>query len=124
MNDINHFAIHADDLDRARSFYETVFGWTFTAWGPPGFYLIKTSDTPDVPHGSLQSRSQPRTTDDVCGFECTVNVADVDKATTDIVANGGTIVYEKSIIHGVGEIIRFRDTEGNFLCAMRYDASV
>jgi len=41
-NNIRHFAIGADDLDRARAFYESVFGWRFEAWGPPGFYLIHT----------------------------------------------------------------------------------
>ena len=31
-----------DDVDRARRFYEAVFGWEFEPWGPPGFYLILT----------------------------------------------------------------------------------
>jgi uncharacterized protein len=31
------FAIHVDDVDRARAFYEAVLGWEFEAWGPPGF---------------------------------------------------------------------------------------
>ena len=29
------FAIHVDDVDRARAFYEAVFGWVFEPWGPP-----------------------------------------------------------------------------------------
>ena len=29
-NHIAHFAIHADDCARAKQFYETAFGWTFT----------------------------------------------------------------------------------------------
>ena len=40
MSQVAHFAINADDLPRARRFYEQVFGWTFQAWGPPGFYMI------------------------------------------------------------------------------------
>ena len=31
-----HFSINADDVDRARVFYEKVFGWKSSAWGPPG----------------------------------------------------------------------------------------
>ena len=31
------FALHVDEVDRARAFYEAVFGWTFEPWGPPGF---------------------------------------------------------------------------------------
>ena len=38
---LRHFAINADDTPRARRFYEAVFGWTFTPWGPPGFYQAK-----------------------------------------------------------------------------------
>jgi predicted enzyme related to lactoylglutathione lyase len=34
---VAHFAIHADDVDRARGFYEQVFGWCFEGWGPAGF---------------------------------------------------------------------------------------
>ena len=34
-NDIAHFAIHADDCQRAKRFYEAVFGWTFEPWGRP-----------------------------------------------------------------------------------------
>jgi predicted enzyme related to lactoylglutathione lyase len=41
-NNLKHFAVHADDVDRARSFYEKTFGWHVTPWGPPGFFLIKT----------------------------------------------------------------------------------
>ncbi|MDE0280166.1 MAG: VOC family protein [Gammaproteobacteria bacterium] len=28
-NDSAHLAIHADDCQRAKRFYEAVFGWTF-----------------------------------------------------------------------------------------------
>ena len=42
-NDVDFFAINADDVPRARNFYETVFGWGFEPWGPPGFYLIATA---------------------------------------------------------------------------------
>ncbi len=40
-NDIAHFAIHADDCQRAKAFYEKVFGWTFEPWGPPNFWRIE-----------------------------------------------------------------------------------
>ena len=39
-NNVDFFAINADDVPRARKFYEKVFGWSFEPWGPPGFYLI------------------------------------------------------------------------------------
>ena len=30
-NDVQHFAVAADDVERARRFYEAVFGWRFEA---------------------------------------------------------------------------------------------
>ena len=45
-NNSRFFAINADDVPRARKFYETVFGWSFEPWGPPGFYLIETGKEP------------------------------------------------------------------------------
>jgi len=41
-NYIARFAINADDVPRARDFYQRVFGWEFEPWGPPNFYLIET----------------------------------------------------------------------------------
>ena len=38
-----HFAINADDVPRARAFYERVFGWEFTPWGPPDFYQTRSA---------------------------------------------------------------------------------
>jgi predicted enzyme related to lactoylglutathione lyase len=32
-NNVKHFAVHADDVERAQKFYETVFGWKFKPWG-------------------------------------------------------------------------------------------
>ncbi len=33
---------------------------------------------------------------------------------------GGQVTVPKMVIPGVGELIQFRDTEGNIVCAMRY----
>jgi hypothetical protein len=40
-NKLAHFAIEAEDVERALKFYESVFGWRFSPWGPPEFYLIE-----------------------------------------------------------------------------------
>ena len=58
-SNIGFFAVHADDLPRARRFYETVFGWKFRPWGPPGFFLIATGDedNPGI-EGALQSATR------------------------------------------------------------------
>lgn len=120
-NNIAHFDIAADDVERARRFYERVFGWRFEAWGPPDFYLVHTGPEADPGiHGSLSKRSEPAAAGGRTGFECTVSVDDVAAIRAAVVANGGAILLEEYEIVGVGRMIRFRDTEGNSVCAMRY----
>ena len=119
---IAHFSINADDLERARAFYGNVFGWRFSPWGPPGFFLIATGDdaNPGI-QGALQGRRALVAGEKTIGFECTIGVADVAAAERSIVANGGTIVLPRATIPGVGELFFFRDPEGNVACAMQYD---
>jgi predicted enzyme related to lactoylglutathione lyase len=119
---LSSFAIHVDDTDRAVAFYEQVFGWTFEPWGPPGFYLIHTGDeaSPGVT-GLMHKRHQPRTGSGLNGFECTFSVDDVDAVKERVVASGGTITMDKAPIPTVGVLIRFLDTEGNDVGAMKYE---
>ncbi len=78
-NNVAAFAIHADDVARARRFYEAVFGWKFEPWGPPDFYLIHTGDErqPGV-QGLMHKRQQPKGVGGPNCFECTISVDDVD----------------------------------------------
>ncbi|HEY3813270.1 MAG TPA: VOC family protein [Caulobacteraceae bacterium] len=121
-NNLRHFAITADDVERARTFYEAVFGWRFEAWGPPGFYLIVTG-TPEDPgvQGALQGRREPLTGTGQRGFECSIGVDDVDAIRAAVLAHGGKIQMERFRIEGVGDLIFFEDTEANRVGAMQYD---
>ena len=55
------------------------------------------------------------------GFECSIAVTDVDVIALAVEASGGKIVMPKAAIPGVGWLIKFLDTEGNFACAVQYD---
>jgi predicted enzyme related to lactoylglutathione lyase len=116
---ISHFSINADDVARAQKFYEAIFGWKFTAWGPPGFFLIETGG---IVHGSLQQRQKPLEGSGIRGFECTVSVHDVDDSVAKITSAGGTVHYPKSTIPGVGDIASFFDPEGNYFLIAKYEA--
>ncbi len=117
-NDIAHFAIHADDCQRAKRFYEQVFGWTFEPWGPPNFWRIHTS--PDAVHGALQERRTPVQGQGMTGYECTVAVEDVKAIAQAIEQHGGKVTMQPFVIEGVGTLIMFEDTEGNTAGAMQY----
>ena len=113
-NNVDFFAINADDVPRARTFYETVFNWRFEPWGPPGFYLIDTGKEPSgAIRGALQERRELARGQKMIGFECTISVANIDQAIRAIEANGGRLATPKSHIPTVGTVAYFFDPEGN-----------
>ena len=115
---LRHFAINADDVPRAKAFYEQAFGWTFTPWGPPGFY--QTRSTGDGHMGALQGRRDIGG-QRMPGMELTFGVDDINAAIAGIEAHGGKILMPPFRIEGVGELIFFQDCEGNIAGAMQYD---
>ena len=125
-NHLAHFAIAADDVERAKRFYERVFGWRIEAWGPPDFYIIEADG--DRPSGSIAKRSDliaarrqsPKDTGRGIGWECTIAIDDIAAIKTAIIKQGGKIVHDEFEIVSVGTLIRFEDTEGNIACAMKY----
>jgi predicted enzyme related to lactoylglutathione lyase len=133
MPHVAHFAINADDVSRARKFYEKVFDWKFTPWGPPNFYLIDTGEKPEPAytrgglgtitgiHGGLQGRRELLKGQKMIGYECSISVPSVDAVAAAVVAQKGKVIMPKVIIAGVGSLIFFEDTEGNVAGAMQYD---
>jgi predicted enzyme related to lactoylglutathione lyase len=114
---IRHFAIHADDVPRARRFYEGVFGWRFEPWGPPGFFQIREAGL----LGALQERREPLTGTGMRGYELTIGVDDLEAAMASIESHGGKVVDPPFRIEGVGELIYVTDTEGNRVGVMQYE---
>jgi uncharacterized protein len=121
-NNLGRFAINADDVPRARRFYEETFGWSFEPWGPPNFYLIETGKerVPAV-GGLLQERRELVAGIKMVGFECTIAVDNIDETIRAIEANGGKIAAPKFHIPTVGTCVYFFDTEGNVVGAMQYE---
>src|SRR3954463_7154439 len=117
--ELAHFAINTDDVPATRRFYEHVFGWTFSAWGPSDFYQIRT--TADGPvRGALQKRREMVEGRPTIGYECTMAVDAGAGVAPAVVASGGRILMEKTTIAGVGDLIFFADPGGNVVGAMRY----
>jgi predicted enzyme related to lactoylglutathione lyase len=119
MSSLAHFAINADDVERARKFYEKVFGWTTRAWGPPGFYQLEGAGT----MAALQQRRELVPGQRTVGFECTVSVTSIDATAKAVKAAGGKVLMERSVIVGVGTLMWFQDPEGNAFGAMQYDSA-
>jgi predicted enzyme related to lactoylglutathione lyase len=111
--EIRHAAIHCDDVERAKAFYEAVFGWRIAPWGPPGYYQVFAGPDDAEPMGDLRERREPLTGTGCRGYECTITVEDLQRAMEAIGAHGGRIVSPPYRIEGVGDLAYFEDTEGN-----------
>jgi predicted enzyme related to lactoylglutathione lyase len=108
-----HFEIHVDDMERARSFYEKVLGWTFQKWGNIDYYVVTTGEegTPGINGGMLPRRGGSG--DRVIAWVSTVGVDDLDATMAAVEANGGSIALPKEEFEGVGWLAYAKDTEGN-----------
>jgi hypothetical protein len=122
-NHIAHFEIFASDVQRARKFYEQVFGWRFEVGGPPDFYHIITG--PPVEHGIsrglVAKRRGPAAQGPINAFRCTISVDSVKGTAAAIEAAGGKLRSAIIDIPGVGRVVEFADTEDNIACAMQYE---
>lgn len=119
MGRLVHFEIHVDDMNRAKSFYGEVFGWTFEDWsefaGMP--YLGAVTGGEDIPgiNGALMKRQgpAPQPNQPVSGFTCTMGVEDYNAIEAKILEHGGEVALPKYALPGMAWQGYYKDTEGN-----------
>lgn len=116
MSGVVHFEIPADNEERARKFYESVFGWTFQVLPEMEYSLAMT--TP-VNHQGMPARSGAinggifRRRDMLLAPVVTIEVEDIDAALEQIHGLGGETVRGRMEVRGSGWNAYFRDSEGN-----------
>jgi hypothetical protein len=117
MSRVNHFHLPADDPQRAQDFYAAIFGWSFAQWGEMPFWLATTGDPaePGINGGIYQREREGQ------GPSFVITVADIDAATAQVRAAGGTVNMARRAIPGVGWYASCRDTEGNVIGLMQAD---
>ena len=116
-NRVIHFEIQADDLKRAKAFYEQAFGWKIEQMQDTGhdngmeYFIITTGEegTPGI-NGGMYLRPKDKK---IYTYDCTILVDNSDKAISDVKQNGGTINGEKMEIPKVGWFVGGMDSEGN-----------
>ncbi len=110
-NPIVHFEIPADDLPRAKAFYEQALGWKISDPWQMGYYLVETKDGELGINGGLMERKMPGQP-----FMNYMAAASIDAALEKIERAGGAVVMPKTEIGpGMGWIAVFKDTEGNLV---------
>lgn len=114
-----HFEIHADDVQRARAFYEAVFGWTFHDWseftGSP--YLGATTGAEGEPgiNGAIMERRSGSVVSGapVNGAVLTMGSDDFDATHQRVLDAGGSVALPKYALPGMAWQGYYLDTEGN-----------
>ena len=104
---IAHVEFPSDDLERARNFYASVFGWQLVA--PPGFDDYETFASSEGPGGGigLRGKTAPE------AIRVYVNVDSLDVALAKVEELGGSIAVPKTEVPGMGWYAAIVDTEGS-----------
>lgn len=124
-NRVIHFEIQADDVDRAKDFYEKTFDWQIhkimsAENGGMDYWGLETGPdgTPGI-NGGMYKRPEENK---INTYDCTIAVEDIDRAIEDVKKNGGRLRTEKMFIPGVGWFAGGIDTEGNIFGMMQATA--
>jgi predicted enzyme related to lactoylglutathione lyase len=114
-----HFEIMADDVERAKKFYQDVFSWKIKKWEGPVDYWLITTGPPETPgiDGGLMKREGP------AGTVNTIEVLSLDDIMKKVASAGGKVVVPKNAVPGVGYMAYCVDTEGNTFGIMEPDES-
>jgi predicted enzyme related to lactoylglutathione lyase len=119
MAKVVHFEIQADDLERAKAFYGSAFGWEFQDYGhvtgsPYWGVIAGPEEEPGINGGLLlRPATAPAAEQGTNAFVATINVEDFDATERRILEAGGQVALPKMALTGMAWQGYFLDTEGN-----------
>jgi uncharacterized protein len=103
------FQIPADNVERARKFYSTLFGWKIKKVpGGMDYWHIDTGGADASPDGGMIARQSPQQA--ITNY---VAVESVDKAATKVEKLGGEVCMGKTAVPQMGYFAICQDTENN-----------
>jgi predicted enzyme related to lactoylglutathione lyase len=106
MNNICHWELQTSNPDKAKKFYESLFGWKLTHEKEMNYVLV---DTIEQPGGGLNivNKVEPS------GAILYVQVEDIEATLNKATQLGGKVITPKSAIPNIGFFGIFNDSEGN-----------
>jgi predicted enzyme related to lactoylglutathione lyase len=118
MDKVQHFEIPADDLSRAKKFYQSVFGWKLVDVPNMDYTTAYTAEVneqympkePAVINGGMMKRDATAPSPVIV-----ITVDSIKDSLAKIKAAGGTIVMETLKVGDMGLYARIKDTEGNII---------
>ncbi len=118
MPSICHFEVSAEDIERAKRFYNKVFDWKFEKDANMDYWMISTTDSegkPGLGGGLMKRENFP------AGIMNYIDVNNIAETLKKIEKEGGKILVPQSPITNVGYFAVFMDTEQNTFCLFKED---
>ncbi len=122
MRKVVHFEIPADDLERAKTFYGSIFDWDLQSVPIEGSEYDYTTIVTTPVDPQTQAPTEPGGINGGMSSKqfmqspvITIDVDSIDDTLKQIEANGGSTITPRTPIPGMGAFAYFRDTEGNQL---------
>ena len=110
MPTIAHFDLSAENQERAKNFYEKLFGWKFQLIPQMEYYLVETKDLAGGQGvgGGLSKRQSPD--QNITNY---IGVDSVDRYLAKVEKLGGRVVMPRQTVPGWGYLAVCTDTENN-----------
>ncbi len=134
MSTIVHFEIPSDDIERAKKFYNGLFGWKIERWSgadnsqltsaatgqPVEYWMVSTTDDKgnNALGGGMMKRQMPE--QQITNY---INVKSVDEYSSKVEKLGGKVVARKHAVPGMGYFALCLDTENNSFAIWETDQS-
>ena len=119
MNNLTHFEIPVEDVDKAKEFYSNLFDWEFNYMEEMN-YLMFTGESEDgkskMSGGIFKKPNESFT---VTNYFSVKSLAESAKKVEEL---GGKIVVPKTPVPGMGWFVHFTDTDGNLLALFENDS--
>jgi predicted enzyme related to lactoylglutathione lyase len=109
-----HFEIQASDPAVLRTFYSTVFGWTFAKFGDEDYWVIDTGTDEGGINGGLLPRNgpPPEAGAPISGCTMVLGLDDCQGYVDKAVAAGAQVALPVTEVPGVGLMAYLTDPEG------------
>jgi len=118
MNKVSHFEIPYDDQERAKKFYQDVFGWQINKFPDMDYHLATTTPSDEKMHpkepGAINGGLLPK---DPTGSHpmIVIDVPSLEEHIKKVESSGGKTVMPMMKIGEFGLYARVSDTEGNII---------
>jgi predicted enzyme related to lactoylglutathione lyase len=103
-----HLELNTDDIDRAKEFYQQLFGWNYLEW-PMGDSIYWGVKTPEPPGGGIQTKPMPHAPTQWVPY---ISVEDINDTVARARSAGAEIIVDFMKVGDAGEMAIVRDPTG------------